>query len=125
MDLTLFALATAPGTQDLDILTLVLQSSGMVMGVLILLCFFSLVSWYIIIYKFVFIRMNQGSMHRGLTLDAHYGRVMRTYGVPCFFVLDEDGEVDAIQRDAPLMSTPNRAFSVEKIAAWLEEAAAE
>jgi biopolymer transport protein TolQ len=61
MDLTLFALATAPGTQelDLDILSLVLQSSGMVMGVLILLCFFSLISWYIIIYKFVFLRMAQ------------------------------------------------------------------
>jgi len=59
MDLTLFALATAPGTQELDILTLVLQASGVVMGVLCLLCFFSLVSWYIIIYKFVFIRIAQ------------------------------------------------------------------
>jgi biopolymer transport protein TolQ len=61
MDLTLFALATAPGTQtlDLDILSLVLQSSGMVMGVLILLCFFSLVSWYVIIYKFVVLRIAQ------------------------------------------------------------------
>ena len=73
--------------------------------------------------KFVFIRMDQGAMHRGSTLDQEYGRVMRTYGVPCLFVLDPDGSVSTIQRDAPLMSAPDRAFSVEKIAAWLEEAA--
>lgn len=72
---------------------------------------------------FVFIRMNQGSMHRGITLDKEYGNVMRKYGVPCFFVLDAEGHVDTIQRDAELMSVPNRAFSVDKIAAWLEKTA--
>jgi biopolymer transport protein TolQ len=46
---------TAPTGQDLDILSLVLQSTGVVMGVLILLAFFSLVSWYIIGYKLFYL----------------------------------------------------------------------
>lgn len=79
----------------------------------------------IIADRFVFIRMNQGSMHRGMTLDREYGDVMRKYGVPCFFVLGADGHVDTIQRDAELMSVPHRAFSVEKIAAWLQTVAKE
>jgi len=77
----------------------------------------------IIADRFVFIRMNQGSLHRGMTMDREYGDVMRKYGVPCFFVLDADGHVDTIQRDAELMSVPHRAFSVDKIAAWLQTVA--
>ena len=73
--------------------------------------------------RYVFVRMNQGSMHRGLSLDEEYGSVMRRYGVPCFFLLKADGNVDTVQRDAELMSLENRAFDVEKIANWLLEAA--
>ena len=49
-----FGLATP--AVDLDIWTLVLQSTGVVMGVLILLIFFSLVSWYIIGYKLFYLQ---------------------------------------------------------------------
>jgi tetratricopeptide (TPR) repeat protein len=73
--------------------------------------------------RFVFVRMNQGSMHRGLSLDEEYGSVMSRYGVPCFILLKADGSIDTVQRDAELMSLPNRAFDVEKIAKWLLEAA--
>jgi len=52
----LYASLAAPAqAQNMDILSLVLQTSGMVMGVLILLIFFSLVSWYIIGYKFFYL----------------------------------------------------------------------
>lgn len=52
----LYASLAAPAqAQSMDILNLVLQASGMVMGVLILLVFFSLVSWYIIGYKFFYL----------------------------------------------------------------------
>jgi biopolymer transport protein TolQ len=53
MDLPLGVLLglAAPGQEKLDILNLVLNASGVVMGVLGLLVFFSLVSWYIIAYK--------------------------------------------------------------------------
>jgi len=43
------------GTGDLDILSLVMRASGVVMGVLLLLLFFSLVGWYIIGYKFFYL----------------------------------------------------------------------
>jgi biopolymer transport protein TolQ len=49
-----YALATP--AEELDIWTLVLQSTGVVMGVLILLAFFSLVSWYIIGYKLFYLQ---------------------------------------------------------------------
>lgn len=45
------ALATPAGGDKLDILPLILGASPVVMGVLGLLAFFSLVSWYIIAYK--------------------------------------------------------------------------
>ncbi|MBN2489392.1 MAG: thioredoxin family protein [Planctomycetes bacterium] len=73
--------------------------------------------------RFVLVRMSQGSMHRGLALDEEYGGVMHKYGVPCFFVLNADGSVHTVQPDAELMSLRDRAFDVEKIAAWLLEAA--
>lgn len=43
--------AAGAGPEKLDILSLVLNASGVVMGVMGLLAFFSLVSWYIIAYK--------------------------------------------------------------------------
>jgi tetratricopeptide (TPR) repeat protein len=73
---------------------------------------------------FVLVRMNQGSVHRGDTLDEEYGQVMRKYGVPCFFVLNPDGTIHVAQSDADLMSAPNRSFGVEEIATWLEKMAA-
>ena len=53
------SLATSGQPSDMDILSLVLQASGVVMGVLILLVFFSLVSWYIIGYKFFYLHRAQ------------------------------------------------------------------
>ena len=55
MDALLVSLA-APAGEQLDILSLVLNASGVVMGVLCLLAFFSLVSWYIIGYKYFYLR---------------------------------------------------------------------
>ncbi len=75
--------------------------------------------------KFIHVRMNQGSMHRGLSLDREYGQVMRVHGVPCFFILNKDGSRHSVKKDAPLMSVPNRAFDVDKITTWLEKVAAE
>jgi len=75
--------------------------------------------------NFVHVRMNQGSMHRGLTVDAEYGEVMRTHGVPSFFILNTDGRVHSVQKDAALMSVRNRAFGVDRIAAWLMRVAKE
>ena len=75
--------------------------------------------------KFIHVRMNQGSMHRGLSLDGEYGKVMQVHGVPCFFILNRDGTRHSVKKDAPLMSLPNRAFGVDKITAWLEKVAAE
>ena len=52
----LFASLAAPVGDKLDILSLVLNASGVVMGVLCLLAFFSLVSWYIIGYKYFYLQ---------------------------------------------------------------------
>ena len=50
--MTVFSsLALQGAPENLDILNLVLRASGVVMGVLVLLGFFSVVSWYIIGYK--------------------------------------------------------------------------
>ena len=46
----------APAGESMDILSLMLRASGVVMGVLVLLIFFSLVSWYIIGYKFFYLQ---------------------------------------------------------------------
>jgi biopolymer transport protein TolQ len=48
--------AQGGGLGDLDIIDLVLGASGVVMGVLLLLVFFSVVSWYIIGYKYFYLR---------------------------------------------------------------------
>ncbi|MBW2733985.1 MAG: protein TolQ [Deltaproteobacteria bacterium] len=46
----------APAAQSLDVWDLLLDASGVVMGVLVVLAFFSLVSWYIIAYKYFYLR---------------------------------------------------------------------
>lgn len=46
----------APAAESLDVWDLVLKSSGVVMAVLVLLVLFSVVSWYIIAYKFFYLR---------------------------------------------------------------------
>ena len=53
------SLATTGQPTDMDILSLVMQASGVVMGVLVLLVFFSLVSWYVIGYKFFYLHRAQ------------------------------------------------------------------
>jgi len=63
MDSALFAhLVTMAevSPQELDILALISQSSGVVLSVLVLLVVFSLVSWYIIGYKAIYLRRAQG-----------------------------------------------------------------
>ncbi|MHC4469505.1 MAG: thioredoxin family protein [Planctomycetota bacterium] len=73
--------------------------------------------------SFVHVKMDQGSGHRGGTLDKEYGGVMSKYGVPCFFVLDAEGEVEVVQRDLELMGTPHRDYDAEKVLAFLKRAA--
>jgi biopolymer transport protein TolQ len=62
----LFASLAAPAGEQLDILSLVLNASGVVMGVLCLLAFFSLVSWYIIGYKYFYLRRATSESSRFL-----------------------------------------------------------
>jgi len=69
---------------------------------------------------FVLVRMNQGQLHRGLTLEIEYGDVMKAHGVPSFHVLSADGTMHSVMKDGPLMDVPHRRFSVAKIAAWLQ-----
>lgn len=75
--------------------------------------------------SFVHVKMDQGSGHRGGTLDKEYGGVMREYGVPCFFVLNAEGEVDVVQRDLELMGTPHRDYDAGKVLDFLKRAAGE
>lgn len=67
------------GGQKLDILQLVLNASGVVMGVLVLLGLFSVVSWYIIAYKAFYLGRAQAetvqfleNFWRSKRLDAIY-----------------------------------------------------
>ena len=65
-------LLTGPvGQEKLDILNLVLSASGVVLGVLGLLAFFSLVSWYIIAYKAFY--LNRAHRESRRFLDAFWG----------------------------------------------------
>lgn len=52
----LLSLAQAHTPQKLDMISLITQASGVVMGVIGLLAFFSLVCWYIIGYKFFYLQ---------------------------------------------------------------------
>ena len=67
MTTLLFSLA-APAPEKLDIWSLVLQSTGVVAGVLLLLAFFSLVSWYIIVYKLVYLRRAHSETEKFLDI---------------------------------------------------------
>lgn len=51
--------AVVPVNEQLDIVNLIMQASGVVMGVLLLLAFFSVVSWYIIAYKTIYLGRAQ------------------------------------------------------------------
>jgi biopolymer transport protein TolQ len=63
----LFASLAAPVADgQLDILNLMMHASGVVMGVIGLLLFFSLVSWYIIGYKFFYLQRAQSESLRFL-----------------------------------------------------------
>jgi len=73
---------------------------------------------------FVYVRVDQGSMHRAVHLDKEYGNVMKEHGVPCFFVLAPESTIPEVQKDLALMGAEHRSYSVEKIVEWLEEAAA-
>jgi tetratricopeptide (TPR) repeat protein len=79
--------------------------------------------------NFVFIRMDQGDlskgMMRGATLDEKYGNVMESAGVPSFFVLNEDGSIRTLQKDIPFMSESKRAYELDSIVEWLNEVVAE
>jgi biopolymer transport protein TolQ len=59
LDVLITSLAVPAASGKLDILSLVLQASGVVMGVLCLLGLFSLISWYIIGYKFYYLHKAQ------------------------------------------------------------------
>jgi hypothetical protein len=74
---------------------------------------------------FVHVRMDQGSMHKGVSLDAEYGEVMRRLGVPSFFVLDPDGTTYTVQSDADLFDDHGRSYNAAKVAAWLRRVANE
>ncbi len=62
----LVLLAAAGGAEKLDILSLIVNASGVVLGVLGLLAFFSLVSWYIIAYKALYLSRAQSESVRFL-----------------------------------------------------------
>ena len=68
-DVIVASLATQPQVgHQLDIIQLILDASGVVMGVLGLLAFFSLVSWYIIIYKYFYLRRAHAETGRFLDI---------------------------------------------------------
>jgi hypothetical protein len=78
---------------------------------------------------FVFIRMDQGEVGdgilRGASLDAEYGNVMESCGVPSFFVLEEDGSTLTLQKDIPFMAESKRCYDADSILEWLQEVVAE
>lgn len=77
-DLSLVLLVGA-GEQGLDIWDLTLKSRGVVLGVLVLLVLFSIVSWYIIAYKYVYLRRAHGQSGRFLETFWHSKRLDAIY----------------------------------------------
>lgn len=65
--------------QGLDLWELTLRSRGVVMGVLVLLVLFSVVSWYIIAFKFFFLRRAQRQSGRFLDAFWHSKRLDAIY----------------------------------------------
>jgi len=72
---------------------------------------------------YVYVRVDQGSMHKAVSLDREYGNVMNEHGVPCFIVLTPESSLPDVQKDLALMGAEHRSYSVEKIVAWLAETA--
>jgi biopolymer transport protein TolQ len=65
--------------QGLDIWDLTLKSRGVVMGVLVLLVLFSIVSWYIIAYKYFYLRRAHSQSQRFLDAFWHSKRLDAIY----------------------------------------------
>jgi len=70
--------------------------------------------------RFVYFRVDHGSLHRAMTLDEEYGDVMRNHGIPSFFLLEPNGLVHSVQKDLALWETPRRSYSKQKIIDWLK-----
>ena len=79
MDSAIRVALVATSNQDLDIWALVLQSRGVVMGVLVLLVAFSILSWYIIAYKYLYLRRAHAQSHRFLDRFWHSKRLDAIY----------------------------------------------
>jgi len=73
------ATVVAMSHQDLDIWDLVLRSRGVVLGVLVLLVVFSVVSWYIIAYKYFALRRAHAHSQKFLNLFWHSKRLDGIY----------------------------------------------
>jgi biopolymer transport protein TolQ len=56
MNLAAASALLAPAADSLDVWDLILKASGVVMAVLVMLVLFSVVSWYIIAYKYFYLR---------------------------------------------------------------------
>lgn len=56
MNLAAASALLAPAAESLDVWDLILKASGVVMAVLVMLVLFSVVSWYIIAYKYFYLR---------------------------------------------------------------------
>ena len=55
--MTFYSLLTAASqSQNLDVWELILKASGVVMAVLVMLALFSIISWYVIAYKYFYLR---------------------------------------------------------------------
>src|SRR5437660_966291 len=65
---------------SLDILPLILNASGVVIGVLAVLGGLSLISWYIIVYKTVYLSRAQSESARFLETFWQYKRMDVIYG---------------------------------------------
>ncbi len=73
--------------------------------------------------KFVVVRIDYGSHHRAMTVDAEYGDVFKAFGVPSFMVLNSEGRIHEIARDTELMGAPHRCYDPEKILEFLTRVA--
>jgi biopolymer transport protein TolQ len=79
MDSVIQVVLVATGNQELDIWGLVLQSRGVVTGVLVLLAAFSVASWYIIAYKYLALKRAHGQSQRFLDRFWHSKRLDAIY----------------------------------------------
>ena len=75
----LVSLAGEGASGKLDLVDLTLNASGVVMAVLLALIFFSLVSWFIIAYKFFYLRKAQHESEEFLEVFWHSKRLDMIY----------------------------------------------